>query len=84
MKGNRQICSFIPHRNYSINNNHTTTTTNSSSTGSNNNNVAILKKNGSCITAISIYRGSRYRDPFFVTGSEDNDTMVMIFENVYI
>jgi len=79
MKGNRQICSFIPHHNCSINNNHTTTTT---STGSDNNNVVILKKNGSCITAISIYRGSRYRDPFFVTGSEDNDAMVMILENV--
>jgi hypothetical protein len=82
MKGNRQICSFIPHRNCSINNNHTTTTT--TSTGSDTNNVVILKKNGSCITAMSIYRGSRYRDPFFVTGSEDNDAMVMILENVYI
>ena len=80
MKGNRQICSFIPHRNCSINNNHTTTST--TSTGSNNNNVVILKKNGSCITAIGIYRGSRYRDPFFVTGSEDNDAMVMIL--IYI
>jgi len=82
MKGNRQICSFIPHRNCSINNNHTTTTTTTPTSTGSDNNVVILKKNGSWITAMSIYRGSRYRDPFFVTGSEDNDAMVMILENV--
>ena len=87
MKGNRQICSFIPHRYYSNVNNITNSSTSSGDRSNSNNVVNDLKKNGSCITAINIYHGSRFRDPFFVTGSEDNDAMVMthyIYIYIYI